>query len=418
MAEKQMVPEVRFAGFEGEWEKKRFGKCVLIQRGGSPRPIEAYITDDPEGINWIKIGDVAVGSRYITSTKERIRPEGAKYSRRVFKGDLILSNSMSFGRPYIMQIGGCIHDGWLLVRDENSIFDIEYLVQLLSSNFMLNQYKTLASGGVVNNLNSELVQSTTVSVPSYKEQKRTGAFFMHLDNLIAAQQRKVDKLAVVKKAMLEKMFPKDGASVPEIRFTGFSEAWGTQKLGETSDIKTGPFGSALHAGDYVDNGVPIITTEHFKDGRLPEEKNGIPQVSHTDFLRLVAYRLEESDIVFSRVGSVDINALVYIKQKGWLFSGRVLRVRSREKYSSQFLHYALETVQVKKDILFRAVGQTMPSINTEILKDTSVNSPDSLDEQSTIGTYFHTLDRLTTLQTQKLTKLKTIKQALLAKMFV
>ena len=200
------VPDIRFAGFAREWELKIFGDLVLIQRGGSPRPIEEYLTNDINGINWVKIGDVAIESRYITSTKEKIKPEGEKKSRRVCKGDLILSNSMSFGRPYIMQIEGCIHDGWLLIRDERKVFDTEYLLQLLSSDYMGQQYKSLASGGVVNNLNSELVQSTRVFITSYNEQEKMGTFFRNLDNLIGLQEQELEKLKNIKKAMLDKLF--------------------------------------------------------------------------------------------------------------------------------------------------------------------------------------------------------------------
>jgi type I restriction enzyme S subunit len=200
------VPEIRFKGFEGAWGKKRFGECVLIQRGGSPRPIENFITNDEKGINWIKIGDVSTTSRYITKTKEKIIPAGEKHSRRVYAGDLILSNSMSFGRPYIMAIEGCIHDGWLVIRDENKLFNLEYLLQLLSSDFMLKQYKALASGGVVINLNSELVQSTIVYVPNVEEQEKIGSYFQNLDKLITLHQSELAKLNHLKKACLEKMF--------------------------------------------------------------------------------------------------------------------------------------------------------------------------------------------------------------------
>ncbi|MEC7308054.1 restriction endonuclease subunit S [Vibrio crassostreae] len=200
------VPEVRFSGFNGDWACKKFGDCALIQRGGSPRPIESYTTNDPAGINWVKIGDVSKSSRYITKTKEKIMPEGEKLSRRVYKGDLILSNSMSFGRPYIMAIEGCIHDGWLLIRDEKELFNLEYLLQLLSSNFMLEQYRSLASGGVVINLNSDLVQSTSIWLPSKAEQTKIGEYFQSLDHLIALQQQQIKKLENVKQSFLEKMF--------------------------------------------------------------------------------------------------------------------------------------------------------------------------------------------------------------------
>ena len=94
------------------WKIKKLGEVCIVERGGSPRPIEQYLTDKEDGINWIKIGDAIVGSKYITATKEKIKPEGIKKSRMVYKGDFILSNSMSFGKPYILGIDGCIHDGW------------------------------------------------------------------------------------------------------------------------------------------------------------------------------------------------------------------------------------------------------------------------------------------------------------------
>ena len=179
---------------------------------------------------------------------------------------------------------------------------------------------------------------------------------------------------------------------PKVRFPGFTDDWEQRKLGDISEIKTGPFGSTLHADDYVSDGIPIITTEHFKTGTLPIKKDGLPQVSENDFNRLSAYILNEGDIVFSRVGSVDINALITPFQNNWLFSGRVLRVRPQGENSSQFLHTLLETESVRSDIRTRAVGQTMPSINTEILKITPLFLPTSIAEQERLGEYFHNLD--------------------------
>ena len=187
------------------------------------------------------------------------------------------------------------------------------------------------------------------------------------------------------------------SDAPAIRFKGFSDAWEQRKLGDISEIKTGPFGSTLHADDYVSDGTPIITTEHFKTGALPRSKNGLPQVSDSDYKRLTAYTLDDGDIVFSRVGSVDINALITPFQSNWLFSGRVLRVRPQTDISSIFLHTRLETESIKTDIRTRAVGQTMPSINTEILKITPLVLPSSAAEQEQIGSYFAALDNLITL---------------------
>ena len=213
------------------------------------------------------------------------------------------------------------------------------------------------------------------------------------------------------------MIMQENEKKPALRFKGFTDPWEQRKLGDISEIKTGPFGSTLHADDYVSDGIPIITTEHFKTGSLPIDKCGLPQVSENDFSRLSAYILNAGDIVFSRVGSVDINALITPFQSTWLFSGRVLRVRPQNKNSSQFLHTLLETEDVKNDIRTRAVGQTMPSINTEILKTTPLRLPESTLEQEQLGKYFLNLDTLITLHQRKYEKLVNIKKSMLDKMF-
>ena len=122
-----LTGKIRLKGFEGEWVEKKLGEACNILRGGSPRPIQFYLTDAEDGINWIKIGDVDIEARYITETKEKIISSGVSISRRVFIGDFILSNSMSFGRPYILKIDGCIHDGWLVIQNYEKTFDINYL---------------------------------------------------------------------------------------------------------------------------------------------------------------------------------------------------------------------------------------------------------------------------------------------------
>lgn len=204
---------------------------------------------------------------------------------------------------------------------------------------------------------------------------------------------------------------------PNIRFKGFVGDWEQRKLGDFSEIKTGPFGSTLHADDYVDDGIPIITTEHFKSGNLQTERDGLPQVSAIDYKRLSAYVLEEGDLVFSRVGSVDINALITTFHSGWLFSGRVLRVRPSKNIDCNFLHTLLETEQVKMDIRGRAVGQTMPSINTEILRITRLVLPASKVEQERLGTFFRHLDHLITLHQRKCDEIIKLKKYMLQKMF-
>ena len=163
---------------------------MQIERGGSPRPIDDFITDAPNGLNWVKIGDAPTQGNYITKTAEKIRPEGLSKSREVHPGDLILSISMSFGKPYIMGIDGCIHDGWLLIRNTYGVFDLTFLCHLLGTPQMLGQYRSLAAGSTVNNLNKELVGNTVVTIPSITEQRVLGDYLEQLDHLITLHQRK------------------------------------------------------------------------------------------------------------------------------------------------------------------------------------------------------------------------------------
>ena len=186
----RLISTVNKKRITSSWEQRKFSELVQIERGGSPRPIDDFITDAPNGLNWVKIGDAPTQGNYITKTAEKIRPEGLSKTREVHPGDLILSNSMSFGKPYIMGIDGCIHDGWLLIRNTYGVFDLTFLCHLLGTPQMLSQYRSLAAGSTVNNLNKELVENTVVTIPSITEQRVLGDYLEQLDNLITLHQRK------------------------------------------------------------------------------------------------------------------------------------------------------------------------------------------------------------------------------------
>lgn len=154
------------------WEWVRLGTVLEIARGGSPRPIQQYLTTEPDGINWIKIGDTDKGGKYIYKTKEKIRPEGVKKSRMVHSGDFLLTNSMSFGRPYILKTDGCIHDGWLVLSNRFECYSVDFLYYILSSPFAYYQFCDSVSGAVVKNLNSDKVANALFPLPPLSEQCR------------------------------------------------------------------------------------------------------------------------------------------------------------------------------------------------------------------------------------------------------
>ena len=153
------------------WAYERLGNICSVARGGSPRPIKNYLTDDENGLNWIKIGDTEQGGKYIFSTKEKIRPDGLSKTRYVHCGDFLLTNSMSFGRPYILKTDGCIHDGWLVIGDVENVFDQDFLYCMLSSSAMYNALSSLAVGSTVKNLKSDSVKTLIVPIPPIEEQK-------------------------------------------------------------------------------------------------------------------------------------------------------------------------------------------------------------------------------------------------------
>ena len=154
------------------WVWVRLGTVLEIARGGSPRPIQQYLTTEPDGINWIKIGDTDKGGKYIYKTKEKIRPEGVTKSRMVHSGDFLLTNSMCFGRPYILKSDGCIHDGWLVLSNRFECYSVDFLYYILSSPFAYYQFCDSVSGAVVKNLNSDKVANALFPLPPLSEQKR------------------------------------------------------------------------------------------------------------------------------------------------------------------------------------------------------------------------------------------------------
>ncbi|MEB3203025.1 MAG: restriction endonuclease subunit S, partial [Synechococcus sp.] len=192
------------------WEEKTLGNMCAIARGGSPRPINEFITEEAGGINWIKISDATSSDKYIFKTAQKIRPDGASRSRMVHDGDFILSNSMSFGRPYIMRTSGCIHDGWLVLAEYAKSFEQDYLYYLLGSRYVYRQFDALAAGSTVRNLNIELASRVTLPVPPLEVQQNIArqieALEEEIHRLTKIYERKLASLEELKKSLLQKAF--------------------------------------------------------------------------------------------------------------------------------------------------------------------------------------------------------------------
>ena len=192
------------------WEEKKLGNVCDIERGGSPRPIKEYITNDANGLNWIKIGDTDKDGKYIYSTKEKIKPEGLRKSRWVEENDFLLSNSMSYGRPYILKTSGCIHDGWLVLRNYQATFIMDFLYYLLISQNVQSQFKEKAQGSTVSNLNTERVSQVIVATPDKNKQQKIVSVLDSLkskvDQLQTNLTRTLSECAALKQSILRETF--------------------------------------------------------------------------------------------------------------------------------------------------------------------------------------------------------------------
>ena len=411
MQDNEKKPALRFKGFTDPWEQRKFSELVQIERGGSPRPIDDFITDAPNGLNWVKIGDAPTQGNYITKTAEKIRPEGLSKTREVHPGDLILSNSMSFGKPYIMGIDGCIHDGWLLIRNTYGVFDLTFLCHLLGTPQMLSQYRSLAAGSTVNNLNKELVGNTVVTIPSITEQRVLGDYLEQLDTLITLHQRKYEKLVNIKKSMLDKMFPKNGASVPEIRFKGFTDPWEQRKLGEIAKevVRNDPASDAPIMMITAGNGF-IEQSDRYAFNNAGES--------------LKKYILLECGELAYNHGASKLRpygscfALTTVEKARIPF---VYHCFSVEKSNPEFLSIELNGAnvenQLRKIVSSGARMDGLLNIAYSEYTEVTVQLPKK-EEQDWIAKFFKQLDTLITLHQRKLEKLQNIKKSCLEKMFV
>lgn len=248
------------------WQYKKLGEICEILRGGSPRPIQDYLTDDSNGLNWIKIGDVSVGSKYITSTKEKIKKEGLKKTRQVFKGDFILSNSMSFGRPYILKIDGCIHDGWLAIKGVENHFIPDFLYYYLSAPSTYAIFEKFVKGGVVSNLNSDIVKGIGVPLPPLEEQQRIVAELDRINGVMEDCRQLLRTLDTLAQSLFYDSFG-DPISNPK--------AWPTCKVSDNFETGSGGTPSKSNANFWNSPDIPWVgsnmcqnTFLHKTDGKF------------------------------------------------------------------------------------------------------------------------------------------------------
>ena len=274
------------------WPLVKLGELCVISRGGSPRPIQNYITEDSDGLNWIKIGDVSVGDKYIVKTAEKIKRSGLSHTREIQAGDFLLSNSMSFGRPYISKISGCIHDGWLMLRDVDGNFSQDYLYHMLSSGAIKAQFQKFATGAVVKNLNKEVVAKVEVPLPPIAEQKRIAEILDKAASIKLKREGVIAKLNELAQSTFVEMFGDPVANTKKWPVIALGAA--TKKMGS---------GSTPTGGDsaYKAEGIALIRSLNDHDNEFVYKN--LAFIDEEQARRLANVVVEKEDVLLNITGA-------------------------------------------------------------------------------------------------------------------
>jgi type I restriction enzyme S subunit len=390
------------------WQTKKLGEICEIERGGSPRPIDSFLTDNADGINWIKIGDTKNVTKYITTTQEKIRPEGAKRSRMVYEGDFILSNSMSFGRPYIMKTTGCIHDGWLVLRQPK--VDQDYLYHVLGSDLVFSQFDRLAAGSTVRNLNIGLVRTVKIPFPPLPEQRRiVGILDEAFEGIATAKanaERNLQNARALFKSHLQSVFFHRGVG------------WVEKPLGDFCSFENGDRGTNYPSKSArTATGIPFINAGHLTDDGIDLEN--MDYISTERFDLLSNGKIRKGDILFCLRGSLGKFASVGDLPEGAIASSLVI-VRPNKTILNEFVVAYFRSPLCSEMVNRFKNGAAQPNLSAQSLRKFIVPAP-PLPEQESIVERLTSLreetQRLESIYQRKLGALASLKKSLLHQAF-
>ena len=355
------------------WEYKKLGEVCRIERGGSPRPIKDFITNSPDGLNWIKIGDTDPQGKYIYSTKEKIKPEGLRKSRWVEVDEFLLSNSMSFGRPYILKTNGCIHDGWLVLRDYQNSLIIDYFYYLLISPHVQNQFRTKAQGSTVSNLNTDRVADVNIAFPPLSEQHSIVDYldsaFAKIDAMKANAEKALGEAKALFQASLKEMLePKEG--------------WEEKKLDEICSIARG--GSPRPIKDFITNDPDGLNWIKIGD----TDMGGKYIYSTKEKIKPEGLKksrwVEEDEFLLSN--SMSFGRPYILKTNGCIHDGWLV-LRDYQKYLNiDFFYYVLSSDNVQSQFRTKAQGSTVSNLNTDRVASVTIYFPPIQEQQSIVAT--------------------------------
>lgn len=359
----------------------KLGEVMDIYRGASPRPIQKYLTTEKNGVNWIKIGDVEDNAKYIISTKEKITQEGAAKSRFLHKGDLILSNSMSFGRPYILAIDGCIHDGWISMSGYDGKLLPDFLYHLLRSYNIQKYWRQKASSGTVSNLNADIVRKTEIPLPPIEVQTEIVRILDKFISLEAKLEAELDCRKRQYEYYRDKLLSFENVEGQEVEW---------KKIGEICDTLSGfPFDSSK----FQTSGIKLMRGKNVKRGYFDFNEDDDRYWESPDGLE--KYLLQDKDIIISMDGSLVGKSFAMLSKKHLplLLVQRVARVRAKRVNPNFLFHNIAHRFSGYVDK--KKTGGAIPHVSMKDIQNFSIPVP-SLQEQERITTILDRFESLTT----------------------
>lgn len=416
MGDKQaLTPRLRFPEFReaGEWRIFNLGDISTVVRGGSPRPIDGFITKESSGLNWLKIGDVDKGAKYVTRTQDKVMAEALSKTREVNPDDLILSNSMSFGRPYLMKIKSCIHDGWIAITEIRDSLEREYLYYYILSSASQAYFLDNAAGSGVLNLNADIIKKLPTSYPARDEQQKIADCLSSLDALITAQAEKIDALKAQKKGLMQQLFPPEGETIPRLRFPEFRDAgqWEGHKLEDLSRRGSGHTPNKKYPG-YYSGGIKWVSladSDKLDGGYIYQTKY---EISEEGLKNSSAILHSPETVILSRDAGVGKSAVLFSSMA--VSQHFIAWLCDESRLSNWFLYYFLQRMKPVFESI--AVGNTIKTIGLPYFKEVIIVAP-NLKEQQKIADCLFSLDALIDAQTETLDALKTHKKGLMQQLF-
>ena len=402
---KTLVPQIRFAGFTDPWEQRKLGELTESYSGGTPAAGESEFYGG--SIPFIRSAEIASKSTELFLTGKGYESSSA---RMVKPGDVLYAlYGATSGEVAVSKQKGAINQAILAILPHDDC-DARYLAAWLRrrKDYIVT---TFLQGGQ-GNLSGVIVKNLEVAIPSLPEQQRIGSCLSLLDSLITLHQRKYDKLCVLKKSMLDKMFPKGGSLYPEIRFAGFADPWEQRKLGELCSFSKG-YGYSKN--NLRDQGTPIILY-----GRLyTNYETQIHSVdTFVDPLENSVYT-EGGEVIVPASGETaeDISIASVVEKPGIILGGDLNIITPSAVVNPVFLALELSYGKPHFDLAKRAQGKSVVHIHNEDIANVFFDRP-CIAEQRRIGGFFDRLDSLITLHQRKLELLRNIKKSMLDKMFV